>query len=64
MLGGVEDLRIEADDRLVGFLNKRPGTGGEILQTRAHREDDIGLFGEIDWRRDVPVTPTAPILSG
>ena len=51
MLGGIEDLRVEADDRLVGILEQRPGAGGEILQPGADGEHDIGLRGRPRWRR-------------
>jgi hypothetical protein len=39
---------------------QRPGAGGEILQARADRQHDIGLFREAIGGADVPVTPTAP----
>ena len=49
---------------LPGVLEQRPGAGGEILQPRADGEHHVGLLGQPRWRPTVPVTPTAPMLSG
>ena len=43
MLGGIEHLGVEADDRLAVILEQRPGTGGEILQAGADGQNHIGL---------------------
>ena len=43
MLAGVEALRIEADDPARGIGEERARAGGEILQSGADRENEIGL---------------------
>ncbi len=50
MLGGVEARGVERDE--AGIAGKgRPGAGGEILQPRADRHDDVGLPGKRIGRR-------------
>ena len=44
MLGGIEDLRVEADDGLRPVLEQRPRGGGEILKPGAHGKNEIGVL--------------------
>ncbi len=43
MLAGVEALHVEPDDPAIRVAEERARAGREILQARAHGEDDIRL---------------------
>ena len=42
-LVGIVRRDIDLDERGLGFANKRPGAGGEILQPCADADDQVGL---------------------
>jgi hypothetical protein len=46
MLGRIEELRVERNDRLAVVLEQSPGAGREILQARSYGENDIRLLGQ------------------
>ncbi len=44
MLGAIIRLNIQRQNLAVGVLEQRPGTGGEILETRTDAHHQVGIF--------------------